>query len=52
MQATFDTGASGKSGDIISSTGIAVIAAMAVLDTLTNGTNPTVTAYILANRGG
>jgi hypothetical protein len=52
LLATFDTGSSGASGDIISSTGVAVIAALAELVTLTGGANPTVSAFILANRGG
>jgi len=49
--ATFDTGASGVNGDIISSNGLtAIVEARADLDTLTGA--GTVTAAILANRGG
>ena len=49
--ATFDTGASGNNGDIISSNGLtAIVEARADLETLTGG--GTVTAVILSNRGG
>lgn len=50
--ATFDTGASGASGNIVSSTGTVINGARAYLETLTGGEAPTVSAYILANRGG
>lgn len=50
--ATFDTGASGASGDIVSSATAVVMAARANLVTLTGGTAPTVSAAIVGNRGG
>lgn len=50
--ATFDTGASNTSGQIVTSTTHVLLAARANLITLSGGTNPTVTAHILANRGG
>ena len=46
--ATFDTGASGRTGDIIDSNTLSVLSARANLITLTGGTTPTVTATILA----
>lgn len=49
---TFDTGASGTSGNIITSSTIVINTARANLQTLTGGTDPTVSAFILANRGG
>lgn len=46
--ATFDTGASKASGDIVSVTNVFVLQARASLGTLTGGTAPKVTATILS----
>ncbi len=47
--ATFDTGGSSISGTIVTASTFSVLYARAVLDTLSGGTNPTVSAMILAH---